>query len=98
MYDDWEDKISELFEKHDDDEYLNFARVENKTSIRSDLHAFNMLDKLFPSTSNMISDAEHDQIWINIDYDQIETLTEDQIIELIRSGVRYDDESLYMLV
>ena len=89
--------IEELFEKHNN-EFLEFDRVENKRSNRPDLHAFILLDQLFPGDSNMISSAEHDEIWLDITTEDIENLTEDQIIELVRCGVRYDEEALCMFV
>lgn len=91
--------IKELFEKHED-EYLKFDRVDNKTSGRSDLHAMFLLDRLFPSDSDIVSAAEHDEIWLDVPEYKIKTLTEDQVIELIRCGVRYSGEfsSLCMFV
>jgi hypothetical protein len=82
--------IYERFEQFEDD-YLEFDKVENKLSKRKDLHAFIMLDKLFPDHMNIICNAEHDEFWLEIEEDDIETLTDDQILELTRCGVRYDD-------
>lgn len=92
--------INKLFEKHDD-QFLKFDMVQNKTSNRADLHAFNLLDKIIPGNTDMISAAEHDEIWLDVDLDElVERATEDQIIDLIRSGVRYDRSvgSLVMFV
>ena len=73
------------------DEYLRFDRVENKTSNRPDLHAFMLLDKLMPDTCDIISNAEHDEIWLNVSPEALGLVASlDQIIELIRCGVRYD--------
>lgn len=87
--------MDELFEKHND-EYLKFERVENKRSSRPDLHAFLLLDELFPGTRDIVSHASHDEIYLDIDSDDIEKLTEGQVIELLRCGVLYDDFSLGM--
>ena len=87
--------IEELFKKYTD-EYMRFDRVEKKRSTRPDLHAFLLLDELFPSHSDIISDAQHDTFFLGIDYEEIEKLTKDQIVELIRCGVRYDEDSLCM--
>jgi len=88
----------ELFEKHND-EFLKFDRVAVKHSQRADLHAFIVLDKLFPGKSDIVSAAEHDEIWLDIGSDEIEKLTEEQIIELTRCGVRRGDcDSLCMFV
>lgn len=91
--------INELFEKHSD-EYLEFEKVENKFSTRPDLHAFILLDKLFPSERDMVSAAEYDEIFLSVAPEQIKTLSENQIVELIRCGVRYstDYDCFRMLV
>lgn len=86
--------IEETFEKHDD-EYLKFDRVENKRSQRADLHAFMLLDELAPSKKSIVAAAEHDEFWVGVDIEEIEDkLTEDQVIELVRCGVRYGEYGL----
>jgi len=89
----------DLFE-HDNNEALKFDRVEVKNSKRPDLHAFILLDKLFPSKSDIVCCAGHDQIWFDVSSEQIETISEDHIIELLRCGIYYDNEteSLYSFV
>ncbi len=90
----------EQYNKHYD-EFLKFDRVKNKTSNRADLHAFNLLDKLVPSKRDIVSAAEHDEIWLSISPAELSRVaTEDQIIELIRCGVRYDSscDALAMFV
>lgn len=73
------------------DEFLRFDRVENKTTKRADLHAFNLLDKLVPGGCDMVSGAPHDEIWLAVGPEELaKVATEEQIIELIRCGVRYD--------
>jgi hypothetical protein len=50
---------------------------------------------------HMVSAAEHDEIWLEISMEKLAAVaTEDQVIELIRSGVRLDasSESLAMFV
>lgn len=82
-------------------EFLHFERVENKTSTRSDLHAFALLDRLVPGHGDMVCAAEHDEIYLAVEPEQLaQVATEDQIIELIRCGVRYDaaTNSLAMFV
>jgi hypothetical protein len=84
--------LYETFEKFDD-EYIKFERVENKLSSRPDLHAFILLDQLCPHDSDMVSAAEHDEIYLDIDMDKLaEVVTEDQVCDLVRCGVRYDGE------
>jgi len=89
--------VQELFEKYED-EYLEFHRIENKRSNRPDLHAFLLLDELFPSDQDIICSAEHDQFWLDVPEEEIEKIPEDKIIELVRCGVGYDEdiESLSM--
>ncbi len=87
--------MDELFEKHND-EYLKFERIVNKRSMRPDLHAFLLLDELFSGTRDIVSSASHDEIYIDCDYDDVEKLTEEQVVELIRCGVMYEDGSLAM--
>lgn len=84
-----------------DDEYLKFERVEEKISERPDLHAFMLLDRLLAGKGDMVCCAEHDEIWLDVDVDELAKLaTKGQIIQLIRCGVRYDEDtnSLAMFV
>ena len=65
-YDEDEDgeSVGDRWERVAGDEFLKFDRVENKRSQRSDLHAFLLLDELFPCDSDIVNHAEHDQIWL----------------------------------
>ena len=84
-------KLKKLYEKYED-EYLKFNKVENKLSNRPDLHAFILLDKLFPSKMDMIVAAEHDEFCLEVEPDKLSRkATEEQILELIRCGVMYDE-------
>lgn len=88
------EELAELFEKHND-EYIKFERVENKRHSRPDLHAFLLLDELCPSEndSDMVAAAEHDEIYLDVDVEDLAVVvSEDQVIELTRCGVRYSDE------
>ena len=87
--------MEDIFEKYNDD-YLKFDQIETKRSKRPDLHAFLLLDELFPGNTDIVSGAEHDEFYLNINDDDIQKLTEEQILELVRCGVRYDGESLCM--
>ena len=87
----------EMFEKHHD-EFLKFDRITDKHSKRADIHAFILLDRLTPGDCDMVSAAEHDEIWLEPGEDVIEKLTEEQVIELTRCGVRYSEDSLCMFV
>lgn len=83
--------IEDKFESVNDD-YLKFDRVLNKISNRPDVHAFILLDKLFPDNQDIISRSHHDEFYLSMSTEQIETLTDEQILELVRCGVRYDSE------
>ena len=88
--------LEALIEKHND-EFLNFARVENKRSKRADLHAFMLLDELFPDDGDMVAAAEYDIIYLAPDPEELaKRATEAQVIELIRCGMVIADDSLAM--
>lgn len=96
--------LAEEFEKHEDD-YGRFERITNPLHPRSDLCAFLLLEKLAPvqsePDSDIVSSAEHDQIWLATDlYLLAQNATSDDILTLVRCGVMYDDgdEALSMFV
>lgn len=99
--------LKEVFDKHED-EFLKFERVESPRHQRADLCAFLMLHDLAPReptkkgyVRDMIACAEHDEIWIDSDVAVLAAnATEDDIVTLIRCGVRFDAdvESLAMYV
>jgi len=85
------EEIRAAFEKHDD-EFLKFDRVVNKLSNRPDLHCFLVLDWMFPGTTDMIDAAEHDEIYLEPNaLEFLRKVTEEQLIDLIRCGLRYDE-------
>jgi hypothetical protein len=76
------------------DEFLKFENVENKLSQRPDLHAFMLLDSLFPGDINMVSGASHDEFYLSISPEELsEKATDEQLIDLHRCGVRYDESN-----
>jgi len=89
-------EVKEMFDKYDD-EYIEFKRVENKRSNRPDLHAFLLLDELFPRDRDIVCAAEHDEIYLDVETEEVETLTEEQVLELTRCGVRYDGEGYLVM-
>lgn len=75
------------------DDYLKFYRIEFKRSQRPDLHAFLLLDELFPNTGRyMVSESGHDKFYLEPDGTKLGALTDDHILELVRCGVLYDNE------
>lgn len=75
-------------------EFLKFERVEKKLNNRPDIHAFLMLDGLFPGDRDIISGAEHDIVWLDIDVERLSHVaTKEQLRDLSRCGVHYDSET-----
>lgn len=80
-------------------DFLSFDKVESPRSRRPDLHAFLLLDSLVPGVGDLVSDAEHDEIYLGIQPgDLAAVVTEAQILELVRCGVRYGEYGLCMFV
>lgn len=86
--------LKETFDKYEK-EFLEFDRIENKLNDRPDIHAFLLLDKLFPSKGrDIISAAEHDMFYLDIDCEVLaENITEADVLDLVRCGIFYDDET-----
>lgn len=85
--------IHDICEKHNG-EFLKFDRVQNKLSTRPDIHAFILLNNLFPKGRDIVCAAEHDEIFLDVEVEELaKVVTEDQMVDLIRCGVRYDSSS-----
>jgi hypothetical protein len=83
--------LHEMFAQFEDDR-TRFEAVENKLSNRPDLHAFILLNQLQPKDCDMVSAAEHDQIFLDVDCDELaKVITLDQVHDLTRCGVWYDE-------
>jgi hypothetical protein len=86
------ERMTDLFSKHSDEEYIEFERVKKRRSNRPDLHAFMLLDEILPGKKDIVGAAEHDQVFLSIDCRELaKVITEEQIIELLRCGVGYGD-------
>jgi len=84
--------LEELFAENCD-EFLEFERIENPKHRRPDICAFIMLDELLPGDRDMVSSASHDEIFLDVDCNDLaEIATEEQIRDLIRCGIRYSNE------
>lgn len=83
-------ELGEKFEAVNDD-YLKFDLVANRRATRPDLHAMILLDELFPSDNecDIISAAEHDEIYFDIEIMDLVTLSDEHILELTRCGISY---------
>lgn len=90
------EQIEQLFEERDA-EFLKFEQIIVKRSQRKDMHAFLLLDELVPGTGCMVDGATHDEIWLGVHLSDLEgKITREQIIELIRCGVRVSGGDLCM--
>lgn len=80
--------------------FLNFKDIllEDRLNQRPDLCAFLYLDRKFPGNMRIVDAADHDEIWLGISYDEIKSLTDEDILYLSRCGVRYDDEHMSLLM
>jgi hypothetical protein len=75
--------LQEVWDKYDD-EYLNFKAVSNPLHNRPDIAAFLLMDKLIPENfdgKDMVCGARH----------LAEVATEEDVLTLVRCGVRLID-------
>lgn len=75
-------------------------RIEKPLHRRPDLCAFLMLDSVSDESAvgrDLISAAEHDVIFLDVDPDAIAAkLSDDQLRDLVRCGIRYDSDNDYL--
>ena len=84
--------LEATFDKFED-EYLRFERIpeSDRPSQRPDLCAFIRLDKLCPGSQDIVSQGEHDEIFLDVEtYDLAKVATEDDILFLCRCGVMFN--------
>ena len=104
------DDLPAMFERHEA-EFIEFKRIQTPRHPRPDIAAFLLLHELVPEdpeylarvghASDMVSAAEHDQIWLATDVEKFaQVATEEHVIELLRCGVNYceDHDSFFMFV
>lgn len=88
------EELQEIFEKHMDEEYLQFDRETSPMHSRLDICALLLLHELDQEKKpgrDMIVASRHDEIWFGADVRAVaEKATEEQIITLIRCGVGFD--------
>lgn len=92
------EELEEAFETHNE-EHCKFERVENPRHPRPDLCAFLMLHDLVLGTQDMVAGASHDEIWLRTDCDALAAVvTDEQVRDLTRCGVRFSCGDLCMFV
>jgi len=95
------EEFIDALEQHNESAYLEFEHIpaERRLSQRPDLHVFQLLDQLVPSSHDIISGAEHDVIWLEVSVEDLAAvITDEQVLDLARCGVMYNEESLRMFV
>jgi hypothetical protein len=86
--------LADAFDKYQD-EYQEFARIEEPLHRRRDICAMMLLDQLAPGEtgSGIISGAEDEAVMLDIDCTKLaDVITEEDVITLLRCGVGYDEE------
>jgi len=92
-------EIQAWFEEESEAEFLEFERIEAPRHRRPDMCAFLMLDEIQPGDRDMVSDARHDEVYLDFDVDAAaDKLTPEILRDLSRCGVRYDEGSFCMFV
>ncbi len=87
------EELEVLFQAHND-EFLKFDRVGSPRHSRPDLAGFLLLDSILPSGRDMIFGSEHDEYYLDPDPEAVaEVITEAQIIDLLRCGIRFNGSS-----
>lgn len=86
--------IEQRFEQYED-EYLNYRVDPNLLYKRHDVIVINVIDNLIPAQNecspDLIVSASRDEIFFGIDAEKFsDIVTDDQLILLIRCGLRYD--------
>ena len=85
------EELEALFEKHDD-LYLEGLTSDVGPTKRRDLNAFLLLEKHLPGEGDIVSAAEHDEFFLDVALEDLaKVVTEEDVKNLIRCGVRVDD-------
>jgi len=89
------DAVELLFEKFFEQEFLEFDRIKNKKGSCPITHAFRMLDELFPSKTAvpMVTNIWDEDCSLRPSFEDVEKLTEEQVLDLVRCGVTFSREN-----
>ena len=89
-------ELKKLFKKHSENEYIEFEKVENKKSKFADIHGLLLLEEKFPPNEishGILDNFDYETATINIEIEEDNIpLTENDIIELLRCGIDYDED------
>lgn len=85
-------KIKEYFMKHDDD-YLAFEKIEDKRHSRPDVCAMLYLHEKLGGEGDAVTAAEHDEIFLEWEEEDVKKLNEEDVLYITRCGVRYDSDT-----
>jgi hypothetical protein len=96
-------QMSKLFDKiGEEDDVDFFEKTEHPIKMefkRRDLCAFVKLNELVDSDDDIVSAADHDQIWLGVELEDLaKVITEADIQFLVACGVFISEESLSMFV
>lgn len=99
------EEMQAIFEDNDD-EFLKFQNIpdERRVSLRPDLNAFILIDRLVPTKPpahmharsggfDIVSSSEHDVICLGVspsDFAAVASM--EDVLDLMRCGIMYDDE------
>ncbi len=84
------DELKAVFERHAD-QYIKFERIQKPLHPRPDIAAFLRLHELCPRDRDMVCASEHDEFFLDVSPEELAAAaTEDDLIYLIRCGVRLD--------
>ena len=87
------EEVEGFFNKYTQEEFLEFEKIpqDKRLSERKDLCAFLYLYNKFGGESDVVAGADHDVIYLG--FDNVEELTEEDVLYITRCGVLYDEEN-----
>jgi hypothetical protein len=92
-------ELEAAFESFNED-FLKYQDIAQPLHARRDLAAMLLMESLAPSPGYpMIAGARHDEIWFQTDLSRLaQVITLEQVRDLVRCGVRVDEDSFCMFV